>query len=99
MGRGLAFPSAPLRASFAVTQELFVPLVPKADPGVGDGDVHVGAPRPFMSFVGLVPREHSSGPTERRGGITKTGNAHLRRVLGERHRGVRRGAWGEVTTG
>jgi transposase len=40
-----------------------------------------GTPRPFMSFVGLVPREHSSGGKEARGGITKTGNAHLRRVL------------------
>jgi transposase len=40
-----------------------------------------GAPRPCMSFVGLVPREGSSGGKERRGSITKTGNAHLRRVL------------------
>jgi transposase len=40
-----------------------------------------GTARPFMSFVGLVPREDSSGGKEYRGGITKTGNAHLRRVL------------------
>jgi transposase len=33
--------------------------------------------------VGLVPSEHSSGTTRRQGGITKTGNAHLRRVLVE----------------
>jgi transposase len=38
-------------------------------------------PRPFMSFVGLVPRETSSGGKEWRGSITKTGNAPLRRVL------------------
>lgn len=37
----------------------------------------------FMSFTGLVPSEHSSGPSERRGGITKTGNRHVRRVLVE----------------
>ena len=37
----------------------------------------------FMAYVGLVPREHSSGQRERRGSITKTGNAHLRRVLVE----------------
>jgi transposase len=37
----------------------------------------------FMAFTGLVPSEHSSGPTEHRGSITKTGNAHLRRVLVE----------------
>lgn len=37
----------------------------------------------FMAFTGLVPSEHSSGLRERRGSITKAGNAHLRRVLVE----------------
>ena len=37
----------------------------------------------FMGFTGLVPSEYSSGIRERRGSITKTGNAHLRRVLVE----------------
>jgi transposase len=37
----------------------------------------------LMSFVGLVPREHSSGLTRRQGGITKSGNGHVRRVLVE----------------
>ena len=37
----------------------------------------------FMSAVGLVPSEDSSGPRHRRGAITKTGNAHARRVLVE----------------
>jgi transposase len=36
-----------------------------------------------MAFTGLVPSEHSSGLTVRHGSITKTGNAHLRRVLVE----------------
>jgi transposase len=36
-----------------------------------------------MSYTGMVPSEHSSGPKNRRGAITKTGNAHLRRVLVE----------------
>lgn len=36
-----------------------------------------------MAFVGLVPSERSSGATRAQGGITKTGNAHLRRVLVE----------------
>ncbi|RME62386.1 MAG: IS110 family transposase, partial [Caldilineae bacterium] len=40
-------------------------------------------PRQLMSFLGLVPSEHSSGETRRRGPLTKTGNAHARRVLGE----------------
>lgn len=38
-------------------------------------------PHALMAFVGLVPSERSSGGRERRGGITKTGNAHVRRVL------------------
>lgn len=35
----------------------------------------------LMAYLGLVPSEHSSGNTVRRGGITKTGNGHVRRVL------------------
>jgi transposase len=37
--------------------------------------------RQLMAYSGLVPSEHSSGEKIRRGSITKTGNAHLRRVL------------------
>jgi transposase len=40
-------------------------------------------PRELMAYVGLVPSEYSSGPTERRGAITKTGNTHVRRILVE----------------
>jgi len=40
-------------------------------------------PRQLMGYSGAVPREHSSGARTRRGGITKTGNAHLRRIVGE----------------
>ena len=35
----------------------------------------------FMSFVGLVPRENSSGESRRLGGITRAGNRHVRRLL------------------
>lgn len=35
----------------------------------------------LMAYVGLVPREDSSGPRERRGSITKAGNAYCRHVL------------------
>lgn len=38
-------------------------------------------PRQLMGYVGVVPSEHSSGEGLRRGAITKTGNAHLRRIL------------------
>jgi transposase len=36
-----------------------------------------------MSYVGLVPSESSSGESTSRGRITKTGNAHVRRLLVE----------------
>jgi len=39
------------------------------------------SPRGLMSYLGLVPKEHSSGESRRRGGITKAGNCHVRRVL------------------
>jgi transposase len=41
------------------------------------------SPRQLMGYSGLVAREHSSGNRVQRGGITKTGNGHLRRVLVE----------------
>lgn len=40
-------------------------------------------PRELMAFLGLVPSERSSGAKQRRGSITKTGNAHARRILVE----------------
>jgi transposase len=35
----------------------------------------------LTAYLGLVPREYSSGATERRGRITKAGNAHCRHIL------------------
>jgi len=49
---------------------------------LGDPRRFPTAPR-LMAFTGLVPSEHSSGAKQARGTITKTGNAHLRRVLVE----------------
>jgi hypothetical protein len=43
-------------------------------------------PLQLMAYLGLVPSEHSSGGSVRRGGITKAGNALARQVLIE-------GAW------
>jgi transposase len=40
-------------------------------------------PRELMAYLGLVPSEHSSGPSVRRGAITKAGNPHVRRLLAE----------------
>jgi len=59
---------------------------------VGDMRRYGTAPQ-FMASTGLVTSEHSTGEKQRRGGITKTGNTHLRRVLVEsgwhyRHRSI-----------
>ena len=43
--------------------------------------VRFGSPRQLMSYLGLVPSEHSSGGSRRQGGITKSGNRHVRRAL------------------
>jgi transposase len=42
-----------------------------------------GTAAELMSFVGLVPSEHSSGGSRRQGRITRTGNGHVRRILVE----------------
>jgi transposase len=49
---------------------------------IGDLKRFASAPQ-LMAYLGLVPSEHSSGATKSRGAITKTGNAHVRRVLVE----------------
>jgi transposase len=50
--------------------------------GVGDLS-RFETPRHLMAYLGLVPSEHSSGSSIRRGGITKTGNSEVRRMLVE----------------
>jgi transposase len=40
-------------------------------------------PAKLMSFLGLVPSEHSSGGQRRQGAITKSGSEHARRLLVE----------------
>ena len=49
---------------------------------IGDLRRFAGAPQ-LMAYLGVVPSEHSSGGRRSRGGITKTGNGHVRRVLVE----------------
>jgi transposase len=39
------------------------------------------SPRRFMAYLGLVPKEDSTGARERKGSITKAGTAHCRHVL------------------
>ena len=48
------------------------------------GDVRrFETPRRLMAYLGLVPSERSTGNAVRRGGITKAGNARVRRALAE----------------
>jgi len=47
---------------------------------LGDISRFTSAPE-IMAHLGLVPSEHSSGDRKKRGGITKMGNGHARRVL------------------
>jgi len=49
---------------------------------IGDID-RFNTPRQLMSFLGLVPSEHSSGNQRHQGAITKTGNGAARRALVE----------------
>lgn len=45
------------------------------------GDWHRFTGRTIGAYVGLVPTEYSSGDTRSQGGLTKTGNTHVRRLL------------------
>lgn len=49
---------------------------------LGDLTRFTTAPQ-LMAYLGLVPSEHSSCPSKVRGGITKTGNSYVRRLLTE----------------
>jgi len=41
------------------------------------------SPRKLMGYLGLIPREHSSGGRRRQGSITKAGNSSARRAMVE----------------
>jgi len=48
------------------------------------GDLHrFTRPAELMSYLGLVPSEHSTGEDRQQGGITKMGNGYARRALVE----------------
>lgn len=50
-------------------------------------------PRSLMGYSGMVSSEFTTGNRVRRGKITKTGNAHLRRVVGEAAWAYQRRPW------
>ena len=48
------------------------------------GDIHrFSHPRQLMTYLGLVSTEHSSGPKQHLGAISRCGNGHLRWLLAE----------------
>jgi transposase len=48
------------------------------------GDIHrFPHPRQLMTYLGLVSVEHSSGPSQHLGGISRCGNGHQRWILTE----------------
>jgi transposase len=49
---------------------------------LGDFARFASAPS-LMAYVGLVPSEHSSGESQKRGRITRAGNGHVRKILVE----------------
>jgi len=75
----------PMRAVIAALQALRGVAKVSAATIVSEVGVLSRFPRPrqLMGYSGGVPREDSSGERTRRGAITKTGNAHLRRIVGE----------------
>src|SRR4030042_3968952 len=61
-----------------------VSLIVAATVTAATGDLgRFANPTALMAYLGLVPSEHSSGATVRRGRITTTGTGHARQVLVE----------------
>jgi transposase len=48
-----------------------------------DDFLRFSTPRHLMGYLGQVPSEDSTGKRRRQGGITRTGNTHVRRILTE----------------
>src|SRR6201986_2976492 len=80
-----SWPMAPVVRSLQAMRGVALVVAVTVVAEVGDFRRFANA-RQLMAYLGLVPSEHSSGNTIRRGGITKAGNALARRVLIE-------GAW------
>ena len=62
------------------------------------------SPAQLMAYLGMVPREYSSGATTRRGSLTKAGNKRVRRAFVEaawsyRHRPAIKGRFGKAIGG
>ena len=79
-GRAVDFGAFSWRAASAAGVDLVTAVVLAAE--IGDFK-RFRTPKQLMSYLGLVPSEHSSGNGRRQGGITRTGNRHARWVLVE----------------
>jgi transposase len=77
--------TAPQREQIAVVQQFYgVGAITAVGIVAESGDLRRFTSAPaFLAYTGLVPSEHSSGSRQQRGGITRTGNAHLRFLLVE----------------
>jgi transposase len=73
---------APVVAAFQAMRGVSLLVATTVAAEVGDL-TRFDTPRQLMAYLGLVPAEHSSGRTVRRGSITKAGNGHARRALVE----------------
>jgi transposase len=65
---------------------------------IGDGK-QFSSSREFASWLGMVPRQHSSGGKERLGRISKQGNGYLRRLLVMGATGLLRGTYRKKAVG
>lgn len=77
-----AMPQAPLVAALQSLRGVAAITAVTAVAEVGDLTRFPSA-KQAMDYVGVVPSEHSSGGKQQRGSMTKSGNAHMRRVLVE----------------
>ena len=72
-GRGRAAPAEEVPGVGPITATALAATIPDAKA--------FRSAREFAAWLGLVPRQSSSGGRERRGGITRMGHAYLRRLL------------------
>jgi transposase len=79
-GRSAAWEKAPLVTALQALRGVEMVSAVTLVAEIGDFR-RFGSASELMSFVGLVPSEHSSGGSRRQGRITRTGNSHVRRIL------------------
>jgi transposase len=79
-GSSPSLPAAVKYCSAFVNAHLTREFQPKGPIGLPCGVLGAG-PREFAAFLGLTPRQNSSGGKERLGRVSKMGNRYLRTLL------------------